>query len=86
MGKNAEYDSIGLFERNSCFRVNIQTFSKIGVFYTSKMVQKFVFPESGLEKFFHDSKIRAIDSPTRKTLVGSKISSKIDFYNQISTV
>ena len=43
------------------------------------MAQKFVFPESGLEKFFHDSKMRAIDSPTRKTLVRSKISSKIDF-------
>ena len=27
----AEYDSIGLFKQNSCFRVNIQTFSKIGV-------------------------------------------------------
>ena len=24
----AEYDPIGLFEKNSCFRVNIQTFSK----------------------------------------------------------
>ena len=30
-------------------------------------------------KFFYDSKMRAIDSPTRKTLVGTKISSKIDF-------
>ena len=48
------------------------------------MAQKFVYPESGLEKFFHDSKMRAIDSPTRKTLVGWKISSKFDFYNQIS--
>ena len=82
----AEYDPIGLFERNSCFRVNIQTFSNNrGVFYTPKMAKKFVFPESGLEKFFHASKMRAIDSPTRKTLIGSKISSKIDFYNQIST-
>jgi len=26
----AEYDPIGLFERNSCFRVNIQTFLKNG--------------------------------------------------------
>ncbi len=58
---------------------------KIEVFYTPKMTQKFVFPEPGLEKFFHASKMRAIDSPTRKTLIGSKISSKIDFYNQIST-
>ena len=49
------------------------------------MAQKFVFPESGLEKFFHDSKMRAIDSPTKKTLVRSKISSKIGFYNKIST-
>jgi hypothetical protein len=82
---NAEYDPIGLFERNSCFRVNIQIFSKNWGFYTPKMAQKFVYPESGLEKFFHASKMRAIDSPTRKTLVGSKMSSKID-YNQISTV
>jgi len=49
------------------------------------MAQKFVFPESGLGKFFHALKMRAIDSLTRKTLVGWKISSKIDFYNQIST-
>ena len=27
-GVYAEYDPIGLFKRNSCFRVNIQTFSK----------------------------------------------------------
>src|SRR3569623_1138026 len=81
----AEYDPIGLFERNSCFRVNIQTYQKNRVFYTPKMAQKFVYPESGLEKFFYDSKMRAIDSPTTKTLVGWKISSKIDFYNQIST-
>ena len=54
-------------------------FQKNRVFYTPKMAQKFVFPESGLEKFFHDSKMRAIDSPTRKTLVRSKISTKIDF-------
>jgi hypothetical protein len=63
----AECDPIGPFERNSCFRVNIQTFSKIGFFYTPKMAQKFAFPESGLEKFFHDLKMRAIDSLTRKT-------------------
>ena len=72
----AEYDPIGLFENGPCFRVNIQTFSKNRVFYTPKMAQKFVFPESGLEKFFHVSKMRAIDSPTRKTLVGSKICQK----------
>ena len=53
--------------------------------YTPKMAQNFIFPEPGLEKFFHDSKLGAIDFPTRKTLVGSKISSKIDFYSQIST-
>src|SRR6185312_8253262 len=60
-------------------------FQKNRVFYTPKMAQKFVFPESELEKFFHDSKMRAIDSPIRKTLVRSKISLKIDFSNQIST-
>src|SRR3569833_145880 len=60
-------------------------FKKSGVFYAPKMAQKFIFPESGLKKFFHASKMCAIDSPTRKTLVGSKISSKIDFYNLIST-
>ena len=48
----AEYNPIDLFERNSCFRVNIQTFKKNRVFYTPKMAQKFVFPESELEKFF----------------------------------
>ena len=63
--------------------VSISRLQKFGVFYTPKMAQKFVFPESELEKFFHDSKMRAIDSPTRKTLVRSKISLKIDFYNQI---
>ena len=44
-----------------------------------KWFKNFVFPESG--KHFHASKMRAIDSPTRKILVGSKISSKIDFYS-----
>ena len=39
----AEYDPIGLFERNKCFRVNIQTFQKIEVFYTPKMAQKSKF-------------------------------------------
>jgi hypothetical protein len=53
--------------------------------YTSKMVKNVVFPESGLRKHFYVSKICAIDSPNRKILVRSKISSKIDFYSQIST-
>ena len=33
-------------------------FEIIGVFYTPKMAQKFVFHESELEKFFHDAKMR----------------------------
>jgi len=41
-------------------------FQKIGVFYTPKMAQKFVFPESGLEKFFHASKMDAIDPRVEK--------------------
>ena len=45
--------------------VSISGLHKIGVFYTLKMAQKFVFPESGLGKFFHASKMRAIDSSTR---------------------
>ena len=60
-------------------------FQKNQVFHTPKMAQKFVFPESGLEKFFHDPKMRAIDATTRKTLVRSEISSKIELYSQITT-
>ena len=53
--------------------------------HTPKIAQNLVFPESGSGKHFHASAMRAIDSTTRKTLERSKISSKIDFYNQIST-
>jgi hypothetical protein len=36
----ADYDPISLFERNSCFRVNIQTFSKNLGFQCNKLILK----------------------------------------------
>ena len=52
-------------------------FKKIGVFYTPKMAQKFVFPESGLEKFFHDSKMQYVTEPVgrqeKKPLLGLRL-------------
>jgi hypothetical protein len=53
--------------------------------HTPKMSQNFAFPEPGSGKHFHAARMCAIDSPLRKTLRKSKISSKIDFCNQIST-
>jgi hypothetical protein len=53
--------------------------------HTPKMSQNFACPEPGSEKHFHAERMCAIDSPLRKTLRKSKISSKIDFCNQIST-
>ena len=50
-----------------------------------KCFKNVIFPESGPGKHFHASAMHAIDSPTRKTLVRSNISSKIDCYSQIST-
>ena len=53
--------------------------------HTPKMSQNFACPEPGSEKNFHAERMYAIDSPLRKTLRKSKLSSKIDFCNQIST-
>ena len=53
--------------------------------HTPKMSQNFACPEPGSDKHFHAERMCAIDSPLRKTLRKSKLSSKIDFCNQIST-
>jgi hypothetical protein len=49
---------------------------------TLKNGSKGIFPESGSDKHFHVSTMRVIDSPPSKTLVRSKISSKINLYSQ----
>jgi hypothetical protein len=51
-----------------------------------KWLKLVIFPEAGPGKHLHASAMRAIDSPTRKTLIRSKVSSKIDLYSQISTL
>ncbi len=74
---HAEYDPISLFERNSCFRVNIRTFQKIDFFQKKEHLLK-------KEKYFGEDGDRTCAFPTAKlTLYQLRHEGKGFFSDQI---